>query len=349
MSRFIQLHLLTFYPPSNLNRDDTGRPKTAVVGQKPRIRISSQCLKRSWRTSEVFKNEVEGRLGYRTKKLAKRWVYDPLIEAGIDSKDAKEWANTIGSVFAKIDDKDKLISQQLAHVGVSEKEAVDELVQTLIAEPHAPEKDELDLLRQDHRAVDIAMFGRMFSNNAGYNTEGAVQVSHAFTINQAEMQDDYFTAVDDLNDKSESGSAHLDEAWFSSGVFYTYICINREQLIENLSGNEELADKAIAGLTKAAATVSPSGKQNSFAALSQAGFIYAEKGEDAPRTLALSFLKPIDARGGEDLLALGKAELVKHAKSLNDAYGCEHTEDFSFDPRNGGKFKDLVKFVTEKS
>jgi len=31
MSEFLQLHLLTSYPPSNLNRDDLGRPKTAVI------------------------------------------------------------------------------------------------------------------------------------------------------------------------------------------------------------------------------------------------------------------------------------------------------------------------------
>lgn len=36
MSRFIQFHLLTSYPPSNLNRDDTGRPKTALVGEANR-------------------------------------------------------------------------------------------------------------------------------------------------------------------------------------------------------------------------------------------------------------------------------------------------------------------------
>ncbi|MEE9326478.1 MAG: type I-E CRISPR-associated protein Cas7/Cse4/CasC, partial [Cocleimonas sp.] len=42
MSRFIQLHLLTSYPPSNLNRDDMGRPKTAIMGGEARLRISSQ-------------------------------------------------------------------------------------------------------------------------------------------------------------------------------------------------------------------------------------------------------------------------------------------------------------------
>lgn len=54
MTTFIQLHLLTAYPAANLNRDDTGAPKTVVLGGAKRLRISSQSLKRAWRTSELF-------------------------------------------------------------------------------------------------------------------------------------------------------------------------------------------------------------------------------------------------------------------------------------------------------
>lgn len=53
MSRFTQLHLLTFYGPSNLNRDDIGRPKTARVGGVERLRVSSQSLKRAVRSRAV--------------------------------------------------------------------------------------------------------------------------------------------------------------------------------------------------------------------------------------------------------------------------------------------------------
>lgn len=67
MSEFLQLHLLTAYPPSNLNRDDLGRPKTAVLGGVRRLRISSQSLKRAWRTSETFQTSLSGRIGTRTK------------------------------------------------------------------------------------------------------------------------------------------------------------------------------------------------------------------------------------------------------------------------------------------
>ena len=69
MSKFIQLHLLTSYAPSNLNRDDLGRPKTAKMGGFDRLRVSSQSLKRNWRVSELFEEAMSGEIGIRTKKL----------------------------------------------------------------------------------------------------------------------------------------------------------------------------------------------------------------------------------------------------------------------------------------
>lgn len=69
MANFVQIHTLTSYPPSNLNRDDLGRPKTAVVGGATRLRISSQSLKRAWRTSRIFTENLQGNLGIRTKEI----------------------------------------------------------------------------------------------------------------------------------------------------------------------------------------------------------------------------------------------------------------------------------------
>lgn len=66
MSRFIQLHGLKCYPPSNLNRDDTGRPKTAFMGGVERLRISSQALKRAIRTSDIFARGAGSALGLDT-------------------------------------------------------------------------------------------------------------------------------------------------------------------------------------------------------------------------------------------------------------------------------------------
>jgi hypothetical protein len=50
--RFIQIHSLTSYPASLLNRDDAGLAKRIPFGGAVRTRISSQCLKRHWRTTQ---------------------------------------------------------------------------------------------------------------------------------------------------------------------------------------------------------------------------------------------------------------------------------------------------------
>ena len=70
MSQFIQLHALVSYPPSNLNRDDLGRPKTAIMGGVNRLRISSQSLKRAWRTSDLFEEALKAAEN-RSKELKK--------------------------------------------------------------------------------------------------------------------------------------------------------------------------------------------------------------------------------------------------------------------------------------
>jgi len=100
-SRFLQLHILTAYPPSNLNRDDLGRPKTAVVGGANRLRISSQCLKRSWRGSSVFISTLDNALGKRTKLMGDE-VFQSLVASDIPEKDACKWAEKIIGKFGKV-------------------------------------------------------------------------------------------------------------------------------------------------------------------------------------------------------------------------------------------------------
>ncbi|MDA3939068.1 MAG: type I-E CRISPR-associated protein Cas7/Cse4/CasC [Spirochaetia bacterium] len=299
MSEFIQLHLLTNYAPSNLNRDDLGRPKTAKMGGVDRLRISSQSLKRAWRTSEIFEESLGDRIGVRTKKFGIE-VYNHFIDAGVSDSKAKKWSQEIASQFGKLkkDEKEKSFSdleiEQLVHIAPKERAAVIALADMLVSEDRAPEKEELELLRKDIEAVDIALFGRMLASSPKYNVEAAAQVAHAITVNRITVEDDYFTAVDDLNNNEEdAGSAHIGESGFGSGVFYTYICINKTLLIENL-GSEDLASKSVKALTIAAATVAPSGKQNSYASRARALYIMAEKGSQQPRQLSSAFLKPVD-------------------------------------------------------
>lgn len=356
MSRFVQLHVLTSYPPSNLNRDDTGRPKTAVIGDCTRLRISSQSLKRAWRTSDIFENALKGHIGTRTKEKGIR-IYQSLIQQGVGEKNAREWAKAIASQFGKLKSDKKteknedLHVEQLVHFSPEEEKAIDDLVSQLVTSGVAPTENDLKLLRKQHSAADIAMFGRMLASYPVFNTEAAVQVAHAVTVHKAAIEDDYFTAVDDLNNgEQDSGAAHIGELGFGAGVFYLYICIDHELLQMNLGGDAELTKAALNAFVQAVAKVSPTGKQNSFASRAYAGFMLAEKGDQQPRSLAQAFLKPVkpNAERGEDTLTRAIKELTTRREHFNKVYGDCSDSSAYFNVETGeGSLNDIARFITE--
>ena len=414
MSRFVQLHLLTSYPPANLNRDDLGRPKTAVMGNVPRLRVSSQSLKRAWRTSDVFKQALSNHMGTRTKEMGKK-IFKKCLKANISEQNAlkysrqiagkfgkvvgtpakdtlKDWTAALKSVLSKNSDKieiekedfdqwasnfanlfrkngkgwstkvedefiklnsdDKLARmvtdlEQLAHFSPEEIEDIDALIQKLEQENREPTKDELQLLRDDHKAVDIALFGRMLADAPIFNTEAAAQVAHAISVHQVTVEDDYFTAIDDLNDGSEdAGAAHLGETEFAAGLFYLYLCIDREALKENLSSDAELASKALSALIESVATVAPRGMQNSFGSRAYASYILCEKGDEQPRSLSVAFLKPIT---GSDILANAISGLEECREKMNSVYGIDNGEPCILNAQTGqGSIKEMLKYATEE-
>ncbi|GII05486.1 type I-E CRISPR-associated protein Cas7/Cse4/CasC [Planobispora takensis] len=65
----IELHLLQSFPVSNLNRDDTGQPKTATFGGVTRGRVSSQSIKRAARLLFNEYGLKHEETGVRTKRL----------------------------------------------------------------------------------------------------------------------------------------------------------------------------------------------------------------------------------------------------------------------------------------
>lgn len=351
MSRFIQIHLLTSYPPANLNRDDQGRPKTARMGGYDRLRVSSQSLKRRWRTSEIFEQAMVDNMGTRTKRLGVE-VCDALLAAGIKEKQAKDWATEIAGVFGK-GKKDSLEIEQLVHVSPEERQLIDSLVAKLIEEGRKPEKEELDLLREKTTAVDIALFGRMLASKTQFNVEAACQVAHAISVHSVVIEDDYFTAVDDLNDgREDAGSSHIGETGFAAGLFYSYICVNRQQLIENLRGDSELADKAIGALIEAAVKVAPSGKQNSFAQQGYASYVLAEAGDQQPRSLAVSYLKPVEMRGygAADYLTQAIDAIRAQKAGFDQAYGACSDQAYELSVSEGkGNLQEMLAFIKDVS
>jgi len=345
MTQFIQLHVLTSYPPSNLNRDDMGRPKTARMGNAERLRISSQSLKRHWRVSDVFEEALAGHIGTRTKRLGVE-VKATLLAAGVKEKVADDTAKKIAQQFAKISSKNPLETGQLVHISPAEQHAINALVQKTIESDEVPGDDELVLLKQENMAVDIALFGRMLADKPKFNIEAACQVAHAISVQQVAIEDDYFTAVDDLKNKAsddDAGAAHIGETNFAAAVFYQYVCINKDLLLDNLNGDTELAEKALAALTESITTVAPSGKQNSFGSRAFASYVMAEKGSMQPRSLSVAYLRPVNT---DNVLGAAIDNIQLHQQKFDSVYGNCADSRYVMDVENGvGTLAGLKQFI----
>ncbi len=330
MTTFLQFHLLTVYGPSNPNRDDQGRPKEALVGGEPRLRLSSQSVKRAIRESAFFALDLKDHQGKRTKKLFEL-LKAKLLADGADSSLAQKAAEETARIFGKLEAPDKnapeaFTATTLAFISPDEWRLAEELAAKIVAGEDLPKEKDLKklVLRQADGALDIAMFGRMLADDADFNREAAVQVGHAITTHRALAQGDWFSAVDDLNKAGETGAGHLGEHGFGSGVYYQYVCVNVDLLVKNLAGDRELAAKGLEALTRALAEATPRGKQNSHAHHPRAFYVRAERGEQQPRDLTGAFFKAIK---NEDLLGASISALEKLEEDVRKAYGLPDLEN----------------------
>lgn len=347
MTTFVQFHILTRYGLSNPNRDDQGRPKQAMIGGSPRLRMSSQSIKRALRESAFFALDLADNRGTRTKRLHDH-LLDRLIAAGKSEADSAEIAEQVAGVFGKLDNPKKgEIRRQattLAFISPAEWAFAEKLADKAAAGEALPDKKELTttILRRADGAVDIAMFGRMLADNADYNRDAAVQVAHAFTTHAAQIQEDWYSAVDDLNKKEETGAGHLGETGFGSGVYYQYVCVNADLLKENLAGDKELAARGGEALVRALALATPRGKQNSFAHHPRAEYLLAEVGPQAPRDLSGAFFAPVK---GQPWLETSVEALQRTRADLDAAYGPGCADSRVMHVGTGGTLDDIATFV----
>ncbi len=352
MTTFLQLHFLAPYPPSNPNRDDQGRPKTAIVGGAPRLRLSSQSIKRAARQSAAFQADLAGRLGDRTKRIGEV-IATHLEGKGAATDNAKEIASKVADAFGKLDaarnkKEGVLRTAQLAFISPDERRLAIELAEKVLAGEKLPEGKDLAkaVLRTADGAADIAMFGRMLADDPDFNREAAVQVSHAITTHAAQVEDDFFTAVDDLKTRAEdAGAEHVGEHGFGSGVYYLYACVNCDLLLENLAGQSDLAQTSAKALVTALATATPTGKQNSHAHHPRAGFIRAEAGSAQPRDLTGAFFEPVKER---PWLEQSISALEDMAARLDNAYGAVQAATVRMNVLTGeGTLEDIRRFAAQ--
>ncbi|MCX5398422.1 type I-E CRISPR-associated protein Cas7/Cse4/CasC [Streptomyces sp. NBC_00102] len=265
----IDVHVLQTVPPSNLNRDDTGAPKTAVYGGVRRSRVSSQAWKRS--TRRAFGELLDpSELGVRTRKVVELLAerigrLDPSLggTAGAEGARADELvlafaAETIkvatGSKVevpkrkaknAKDGDEEAVLAPESLYLMFLSSRQLDGLAE-LAVEGLGSERELKDFfadkeikararaLADSRHSVDIALFGRMVADAADINVDAAAQVAHALSVHAVENESDYFTAVDDRNTDSESGAGMIGTVDFNSATLYRYAALDVDRLRDNL-------------------------------------------------------------------------------------------------------------------
>jgi CRISPR system Cascade subunit CasC len=331
---FIELHILQNFAPSNLNRDESNNPKDCVFGGVRRARISSQCIKRSIRSHPAFKEETGVELASRTRFLANA-VSSRLQSAGIDEAEADKAAqDLVGKILGGMDSKNKAQSKVLFFAS---KEEMDILAEGIFENWDALHGSDsgttaLDKIASDFRKVfqnrtsapEIAMFGRMLADDPKLNLDAASQVAHAISTHRANMEFDFFTAVDDLQKDEDTGAAMMGVVGYNAATFYRYSNIDFGQLLKNLNGDIELARKTVKGFLKASALAIPTGKQNSFAAQNPPSFLLAVvRRAGSTWSMANAFEKPVAAYGET-------SPLVTSIEALDSYWG--NLQSFFEDP-----------------
>jgi CRISPR system Cascade subunit CasC len=297
-----------------------------IYGGAERLRVSSQSLKRAIRTSPAFWAMLGGYVGTRAQTFGQ--LLEDVLMAPPYSLTKEEAAKKAAMVIAN----DKLgkikngssDTEQLAHLAPEELARLKGLATRVANANELSEKETLVLVERP-KAADIAMFGRMLADNPRYNIEAAAQVAHAFTTHRAVVEDDYFTAVDELKaerKEADKGAGFVGVQEFGTGLFYVYACVNARLLLDNLSGDSALATRTVEAFISALAETSPKGKQNSYASRTRALYGMVEIGAQQPRSLAAAFLKAVGPNEADgDVFEASVRRLEELRQGFERAYG----------------------------
>lgn len=328
MSTFIDIHALHTLPPSNINRDDTGAPKSAIYGGVQRQRVSSQSWKRAIR--KAFPDYIDAEnLGERTRRLGER-VFEAakdinpevnnndLQEALIASFKQVKWSLDL------VDDEgeDGTAYARSKYLAFFSKRQIEKLAAALLdVEPgKAITKKALGEILDTEQSVDIALFGRMLADTPDFNVDAASQVAHAISVHESVAEHDYFTAVDDVIDAEgeESGAGMIGTVEFTSSTLYRYATVHLEGLTSNL-GDATSAKQATVAFVQAFVTSQPTGKQNTFANQTLPELVIVQVRSDRPVSYVNAFEDPIVEALGRRKIAAEK--LVNEITAVSDAYG----------------------------
>ena len=284
---YVDVHVLQTVPPSCVNRDDTGSPKTAIYGGTTRARVSSQAWKKASRAmfSDFFD---DAQLGERTKKIVAKVAEEiAALDANVDAE--KLAIKALEQAGLKIKDAAKG-TDALFFISTAQAKAL-----ATLAVEGCKEKKTYHNALKENPSVDIALFGRMVADDPSLNYDAAAQVAHSISTHTVHNEYDYFTAVDDRAPEDNAGAGHLGTVEFNSATLYRYATVNITELTKTLGKEAPHTARAFA---EAFIRSMPTGKQNTFANRTLPDCVYITMRADQPVNLCGAFEKPVISRGG---------------------------------------------------
>lgn len=294
---YVDINVLQTVPSSNINRDDTGAPKTAFYGGVTRARVSSQSWKRAVRKAFA---EDGASIGTRTKRVPQMLAAKLQdLDSSLDEEAALSKAIATLKVGGIKVGKD---NETGALLMVSPGQ-ISKLANYVLKNEELDKKKEKEVKKILHEgnSLDLALFGRMVADNSELNVDASAQVAHAISTHEIVPEYDYFTALDDLQEKGKSGAALIQTTQYDSATLYRYANINMAELGYNL-GDQDAVAGALTFIKDFALSM-PTGKQNSFANKTLPNYLMVTVRDDTPVNLVSAFETPVVAKGGEGYMA----------------------------------------------
>lgn len=288
---YLDIHAIQTVPPSNINRDDTGSPKTAQYGGVTRARVSSQSWKRAMRSYFLEHGDVEN-VGIRSLEIP-RYVADKIlaIDNTIDDEEALEMAQKVLKK-AGIKTSKEYKTSALFFIGSKQAEG---LAQAAIN--GIDTKAELQDVLNDNPAIDLALFGRMVADTPKLNEDASSQVAHAISTHAVQTEFDYFTAVDDFSSTDNAGAGMIGTIEYNSSTLYRYANVAVHEFLKQVDNPESAATSLklfIEGFIKSM----PTGKSNTFANMTLPQALMVTVRTDRPVSLVSAFEKPVQSIDG---------------------------------------------------
>jgi CRISPR system Cascade subunit CasC len=287
---FLDIHVIQTVPPSNINRDDTGSPKTAQYGGVKRARVSSQAWKKAMR--DYFNEHgAQDNVGVRTLEVSQYVANEvikinPALSQGEALQIAEKVINAAG--IKTQDGKTKA----LFFIGSKQAEAL-----AREALRGTEDKKALQAILNDNPATDIALFGRMVADDPSLNEDASAQVAHAISTHAVQTEFDFFTAIDDLKPEDNAGAGMLGTIEFNSSTMYRYANVAVHELYHQLDDKEQTLN-ALRLFIESFANSMPTGKSNTFANQTLPQAILVIVRSDRPVNLVSAFEEPVKSTEG---------------------------------------------------